>query len=182
MGPVPYPNVKTNELPSERAIRNTRKHRQWDMAYEGDADWDYLMHNENFIADNQEEDDNLVRKREKLKLSNMFSDAKIGRSAAVSYGLKARAAIPLEKIRFKEVLKRKGGLQMYLECRFVISSKFDTAFRCINLFLSNCMLAGVLLLVMHQLIPCFLKYQLVFVCMFFLHHTDIFSLSSFFLN
>nr|XP_017239472.1 PREDICTED: lysine-specific histone demethylase 1 homolog 3-like [Daucus carota subsp. sativus] len=137
MEPVPYSNVKDEKLPSERAIRNTRKHRQWDMAYEGDADWDLLMHNENFIADNQDEDDNLVRKREKLKLSNMFLDAKIDRSVAVSYGLKARAASPLEKIRFKEVLKRKGGLQMYLECRNHILGRWNKNVNCI-LPLSGC--------------------------------------------
>ncbi|KAK1391655.1 lysine-specific histone demethylase 1-like [Heracleum sosnowskyi] len=124
MEPVPYPNVKANKLQSERAIRNTRKHRQWDMAYEGDADWDFLVQNENIIADNQDEDDNLVR-REKLKLSTMFSDAEIGRSAAASYGLKAQAASPLEKIRFKEVLKRKGGLQLYLECRNHILGRWN---------------------------------------------------------
>ncbi|XP_058785433.1 uncharacterized protein LOC131660249 isoform X2 [Vicia villosa] len=33
-----------------------------------------------------------------------------------SYGLKAHEAGPVEKIRFKEILKRKRGLQEYLDC------------------------------------------------------------------
>ncbi|XP_074380070.1 lysine-specific histone demethylase 1 homolog 3-like [Apium graveolens] len=137
MEPVPQPNVIANKLQSERATRNTRKPRQLDMAYEGDADWDFLVHNENIISDNQDEDNNLVIRREKLKLSTMFSDAEIGRSAAASYGLKAQAASPLEKIRFKEVLKRKGGLQMYLECRNHILGRWNKDVSCI-LPLSGC--------------------------------------------
>ncbi|CAA0841206.1 Lysine-specific histone demethylase 1 homolog 3 [Striga hermonthica] len=48
-----------------------------------------------------------------------------GKAAAVAAGLKARAAGPLEKIKFKEVLKHKGGLQEYLECRNHILSVWN---------------------------------------------------------
>nr|XP_017257656.1 PREDICTED: lysine-specific histone demethylase 1 homolog 3-like [Daucus carota subsp. sativus] len=116
-GLVPSPKDKDNKLSAQRAMRNTRKRRQLDMAYEGDADWNFLVHDGNFNADNQDDDNSLVRRKEKSKPSTMFLEAKNGCNAAVSYGLKARAASPIEKIRFKEVLKRKGGLNMYLECR-----------------------------------------------------------------
>lgn len=45
---------------------------------------------------------------------------KSGDSAAVTAGLQAHALSPAEKIRFKDVLKRRGGLQEYLECRSLI--------------------------------------------------------------
>ncbi|GER57057.1 lysine-specific histone demethylase [Striga asiatica] len=53
----------------------------------------------------------------RIQIQRPFRDhAGNGKAAAVAAGLKARAAGPLEKIKFKEVLKRKGGLQEYLEC------------------------------------------------------------------
>ncbi|KAF2324655.1 hypothetical protein GH714_015946 [Hevea brasiliensis] len=56
--------------------------------------------------------------REKSDSSSIsVTEAENGGAAAVSVGLKAHAAGPVEKIKFKEVLKRKGGLQAYLECR-----------------------------------------------------------------
>ncbi|XP_074344200.1 lysine-specific histone demethylase 1 homolog 3-like isoform X2 [Apium graveolens] len=136
-GLVPSPKDKESKLSVQRAMRNTRKRRQWDMAYEGDADWNFLVHDENFIADNQDADDSLVRRREKLKPSTMFLEAENGRNAAVSYGLKAAAASPVEKIRFKELLKRKGGLHMYLECRNHILGLWNKDVTCI-LPLSSC--------------------------------------------
>ncbi|KAK1360592.1 Lysine-specific histone demethylase [Heracleum sosnowskyi] len=137
MGLVPSPKDKYSKLSAQRAMRNTRKRRQWDMAYEGDADWNFLVHDDNFIAHNQHEDDGMVRRREKLKPSTMFLEAENGRNAAVSYGLKAGAVSPLEKIRFKEVLKRKGGSHMYLECRNHILGLWNKDVTCI-LPLSGC--------------------------------------------
>ncbi|KAJ6928268.1 LOW QUALITY PROTEIN: hypothetical protein NC652_012375 [Populus alba x Populus x berolinensis] len=55
--------------------------------------------------------------REKSDSSSNSAEAENCGIAAVSAGLKARVAGPVEKIKFKEVLKRKGGLQEYLECR-----------------------------------------------------------------
>ncbi|KAF9618912.1 hypothetical protein IFM89_002907 [Coptis chinensis] len=58
------------------------------------------------------------RERGKSKYPiNMVLETEICGAAAVVAGLKARAAGPFEKIKFKEILKRRGGLQEYLECR-----------------------------------------------------------------
>ncbi|XP_039065654.1 LOW QUALITY PROTEIN: lysine-specific histone demethylase 1 homolog 3-like [Hibiscus syriacus] len=76
------------------------------MAYEGDADWENLLNEQGFFANQQLADgDRSFRAREKFN------------EVAVSSGLKARAVGPVEKIKFKEVLKCRGGLQEYLECR-----------------------------------------------------------------
>ncbi|XVF36004.1 hypothetical protein REPUB_Repub19eG0020500 [Reevesia pubescens] len=89
-----------------RAGRNIKKRRHGDMAYEGDADWENLINEQGFFGTQQFVDsDRSFRAREKFD------------EAAVSAGLKAHAVGPVEKIKFKEVLKRRGGLQEYLECR-----------------------------------------------------------------
>ncbi|XWS25862.1 hypothetical protein CRYUN_Cryun27aG0103800 [Craigia yunnanensis] len=89
-----------------RGGRNIKKPRHGDMAYEGDADWENLINEQGFFGSQQFVDsDRSFRAREKFD------------EAAVSAGLKARAVGPVEKIKFKEVLKRRGGLQEYLECR-----------------------------------------------------------------
>ena len=64
-------------------------------------------------------------------------------AAAVSVGLKARAVGPVEKIKFKEVLKRKGGLQEYLECRSVTVSK-NLVYICLQCCVSSVELLGAL--------------------------------------
>ncbi|XVE56127.1 hypothetical protein DITRI_Ditri03aG0212800 [Diplodiscus trichospermus] len=89
---------------AQRTGRNIKKRRHGDMAYEGDADWESLMNEQGFFG-SQQFVDRSSRAREKFD------------EAAVSAGLKARAVGPVEKIKFKEVLKRRGGLQEYLECR-----------------------------------------------------------------
>ncbi|XP_022769118.1 lysine-specific histone demethylase 1 homolog 3-like [Durio zibethinus] len=90
----------------QRRGRNIKKRRHGDMAYEGDADWENLMNEQGFFGSQHFVDsDCSVRAREKFD------------EAAVSAGLKARSVGPVEKIKFKEVLKCRGGLQEYLECR-----------------------------------------------------------------
>lgn len=107
--------------------RKPRKRRLGDMAYEGDADWEILIHEQDFLMGRQVGDDFQSSKaREKLSssLSNT-SETENGGAAAISVGLKARAVGPVEKLKFKEVLKRKGGLQEYLECRNSILSLWN---------------------------------------------------------
>ncbi|KAK9271142.1 hypothetical protein L1049_026731 [Liquidambar formosana] len=117
---VPDSENKDNKLSAvQRAARKSKKRRHGDMAYEGDADWEILIHEQGFLESHPVVDsDRSFRTREKFdSSSNMVTEAENGGTAAVSAGLKARAAGPVEKIKFREVLKRKGGLQEYLECR-----------------------------------------------------------------
>lgn len=124
-----YAERKGNQLPDpkfkdkkqsvvQRVLRKPKKHRHGDMAYEGDADWENLIQ-QSFLESRLVEDgDQSFRAREKFNSSsNVVTEAENKRAAAVSAGLKARAIGPVEKIKFKEVLKRKGGLQEYLQCR-----------------------------------------------------------------
>ncbi|KZV21580.1 lysine-specific histone demethylase 13 [Dorcoceras hygrometricum] len=104
----------------ERVARNSRKCRHEDMAYEGDADWEILMQGQEFLVSH-----GVVDKTKEKVNSSMAVDAENGKAAAVMAGLKARAVSPIEKIKFKEVLKRKGGLQEYLECRNHILSAWN---------------------------------------------------------
>ncbi|GMH13939.1 hypothetical protein Nepgr_015780 [Nepenthes gracilis] len=111
---------KCDILPSvQRASRKAKKRRHGDMAYEGDADWDVLLQEQGFLGSHRTENgDQPFHTREKLEFSsNVDVDVEIGGLAAVSTGLKAHAVCPMEKIRFKEALKRKGGFQQYMECR-----------------------------------------------------------------
>ncbi|KAK9165255.1 hypothetical protein Scep_000446 [Stephania cephalantha] len=103
-------------------VRRVKKRRHGDMAYEGDTDWEILMHGHALIEDNLYVNEDLPsREKETLDYSSSTCrEADIGGTAAVAAGLKASAAGPIEKIRFKEFLKRKGGLQDYLECRNMI--------------------------------------------------------------
>lgn len=96
----------------QRAARNAKKQRHGDMAYEGDVDWDVLIQSQELFGIHR-----VDKTREKL--NPLFMDDESGKAAAVAAGLKACAVSPLEKIKFKEVLKRKGGLQEYLACRSV---------------------------------------------------------------
>ncbi|KAK2978618.1 hypothetical protein RJ640_020928 [Escallonia rubra] len=107
------------QLAGQRAVRQAKRPKHGDMAYEGDADWEILIHEQDFLVSHQIGDGNQsIKTREKFNtLSIMATEAENVGTAAVSAGLKARVAGPFEKIKFKEVLKRKGGLQEYLECR-----------------------------------------------------------------
>ncbi|XP_052201599.1 lysine-specific histone demethylase 1 homolog 3 [Diospyros lotus] len=119
-GHLSDPEFKDKKLSSlQRTLRRSKKRRHGDMAYEGDADWEVLLHDQDFLESRLIGDgDRSLRGREKFSSSpNMAAEAENGRAAAVSAGLKAHAVGPLERIKFKEVLKRKGGLQEYLQCR-----------------------------------------------------------------
>lgn len=101
----------------QRAVRKPKKRRHTDMAYEGDADWEILSHEQEFFVGRRVRDiDPSSKPKEKLDSFNMFEVENAG-PAAVSAGLKAHSLTPIEEIRFKEVLKRKGGIQEYLERR-----------------------------------------------------------------
>jgi monoamine oxidase len=104
---------------SQRAVRHVKKRRLGDMAYEGDSDWDVLMNGEEALESKSSVDKERPgrgRNRAGLILS-MLGQVVPGEEAAVAAGLKVRQPGPVEKIKFKEVLKRRGGLQEYLECR-----------------------------------------------------------------
>ena len=109
----------------QRVPRKPKKRRHGDMAYEGDADWDILLNEQGFLGSQGVVDnEHSYRTRAKSDTSSIIAvEAENGSAAAVSAGLKAHAAGPVEKIKFKEVLKRKGGLQAYLECRLVVISE-----------------------------------------------------------
>ncbi|KAM0032893.1 putative spermine oxidase transcription regulator Homeodomain-LIKE family [Helianthus debilis subsp. tardiflorus] len=119
-GSIPDPETKFNNKSGvKRIMRQAKRHRHDDMAYEGDAYWDTLIHEQNFYVDNEDgEKVQSVKTKGKLDfLQTIATEAESGGVAAVSVGLKARAASPIEKMKFKELLKRKGGLQEYIECR-----------------------------------------------------------------
>ncbi|ONK73036.1 uncharacterized protein A4U43_C04F26470 [Asparagus officinalis] len=100
-----------------RPVR-TKKHRQSEMTHEGDDDWEVLTYQRGFLADvSVAKGDCSVRTKQKPNYSYLLGEAPFGDTAAVAVGLKVSAAGPIEKIKFKEVLKRKGGLQEYLSCR-----------------------------------------------------------------
>nr|GEX75898.1 lysine-specific histone demethylase 1 homolog 3 [Tanacetum cinerariifolium] len=119
-GSLPDPETKDNKKSSEkRIVRQPKRYRQDDMAYEGDADWDVLNHERNLFVSHEDGDKvQSVTTKGKLDfLQSIAMDTESGGAAAVSVGLKARAAGPVEKIKFKEILKRKGGIQEYIDCR-----------------------------------------------------------------
>ncbi|KAL3505363.1 hypothetical protein ACH5RR_035204 [Cinchona calisaya] len=125
-GICPGPESKTKSTGvGER--RKPRKRRLGDMAYEGDADWEILIHDQDFLIGHQVGDSlQSYKTRGKLNSSTSITlDADNGGAAAISAGLKARAVGPVEKIKFKEVLKHKGGLQEYLEYRNNILSLWN---------------------------------------------------------
>ncbi|EPS74237.1 hypothetical protein M569_00518, partial [Genlisea aurea] len=97
----------------QRAGRTVKKHRHGDMAYEGDIDWEVLMQSQEFFLNNQI----LGKSRDKMLSSSAGMNSENGKAAAVRMGLRARRIGALEKIKFKEALKRKGGPQEYLKCR-----------------------------------------------------------------
>ncbi|XP_024967035.1 lysine-specific histone demethylase 1 homolog 3 [Cynara cardunculus var. scolymus] len=119
-GSMPDPETKGNKQSAgKRIVRQAKRYRHEDMAYEGDADWEILIHGQNFLVNHQDGDKALSFKTRGKSdfLQTIAMEAESGGVAAVSVGLKARAAGRVEKIKFKELLKRKGGLQEYIECR-----------------------------------------------------------------
>ncbi|CAI0435842.1 unnamed protein product [Linum tenue] len=116
---VPDSEIKDGKLAAmQRVVRHPKKRRHEDMAYEGDVDWEVLINGQRFLDEEVVDSERSCKIREKSDSSSVSaSEAENGGAAAVSAGLKLRAAGPVEKIKFKDVLKRKGGLQEYLECR-----------------------------------------------------------------
>ncbi|KAH9322201.1 hypothetical protein KI387_016840 [Taxus chinensis] len=106
------------QLDSQRTSRQVKKRKFGDMAYEGDSDWDILINGEETNENKTSDKDRLGRGRARGGLiSSLLGQVVPGEETAVAAGLKMRQPAPAEKIRFKEVLKRRGGLQEYLECR-----------------------------------------------------------------
>lgn len=100
-----------------------------DMAYEGDMEWDVIMGEAEAPADWNwhPEKDRLSRGRSRSGLAMATpGQALPGETAAVAAGLRARAPSAAERICFKDVLKRRGGLQEYLECRSLLLRSFLT--------------------------------------------------------
>lgn len=94
------------------------------MAYEGDMEWDVIVGVAEVPSDWNwhSEKDRLSRGRSKGSLP-FSSHGQIfpGEAAAVAAGLRARTLSGAERICFKDALKRRGGLQEYLECRSGLS-------------------------------------------------------------
>ncbi|XP_057863527.2 lysine-specific histone demethylase 1 homolog 3 isoform X1 [Cryptomeria japonica] len=106
------------QLDSQRASRQVKKRKFGDMAYEGDSDWDVLINGEETNENKTGDKERLSKGRARGGLiSSLLGQVVPGEETAVAAGLKMRQAGPAEKIRFKEVLKRRGGLQEYLDCR-----------------------------------------------------------------
>ncbi|CAN1127186.1 Lysine-specific histone demethylase 1 homolog 3 [Linum perenne] len=121
---VPDSEIKDGKLSAkQRAVRQAKKRRHDDMAYEGDVDWEVLINGQRFLDEEMLDNSRTYRMREKSDSSLVsISEIENGGAAAVSAGLKSHAVGPVEKIKFKDVLKRKSGLQEYLECRNQILS------------------------------------------------------------
>ncbi|KAK8472951.1 hypothetical protein PHAVU_001G009300 [Phaseolus vulgaris] len=107
-----------------RVVRKTKMRKHGDMTYEGDADWEVLINDQTLNESQVMTDvDRTLRTRMKHDTSlNTGEESENVAVVAVSAGLKARKAGPIEKIKFKEILKRKGGLKEYLDCRNQILS------------------------------------------------------------
>ncbi|KAL3640949.1 hypothetical protein CASFOL_015917 [Castilleja foliolosa] len=121
-GSLVDPETKENSLSiGLRAVRNAKKHRHGDMPYDGDVDWEVLMQAPGYFVNHQ----SVNKTSAKFDSLSVGVRSGNGKAAAVTAGLKARAAGPLEKIKFKEVFKRKGGLQEYLELRNHILSVWN---------------------------------------------------------
>lgn len=136
---VSLPDTEDKERKlAPRVMRRLKKRRHGDMAYEGDADWEILIDDQGFFESQPTVDsDRSFRVRSKFDHSSIVTEAEGSGAAAVSAGLKAHAVGPVERIKFKEILKRRGGLQDYLECRNQILGLWNKDFGRI-LPLSDC--------------------------------------------
>lgn len=105
----------------KRVMRSSKKRKHGDMAYEGDVDWETLMQEQGLFSNSSAGfTEQSVKPKDRTKTIEVHENGGNNGVAAVRAGLKAKALTPIEKIKFKEVLKRKGGLQEYLECRNMI--------------------------------------------------------------
>ncbi|KAJ7517154.1 hypothetical protein O6H91_21G012200 [Diphasiastrum complanatum] len=117
--------VKFEFLSSQTVDRKMRKRKQNDMASDGDLEWDALMGDADGTRDANGVD-RPGRGKSKLESGSSLAGYSIsGEVAAVAAGLRARAPGPTEKVRFKDVLKRRGGLQEYIECRNMVLSLWE---------------------------------------------------------
>jgi hypothetical protein len=99
---------------SERAFRLPRKKKQREVTSEGDMEWEAVM---------GESDTTIAKSRKSTRNKSasgvtIFAEGLNGDIAAVTVGLQLNTLTPAERIRFKESLKRRGGLQEYLDCRY----------------------------------------------------------------
>ncbi|XP_074575155.1 lysine-specific histone demethylase 1 homolog 3-like [Curcuma longa] len=101
---------------NQSTISYAKMHRHGDMACEGDVDWEILMHEQGFYTSIPAADENRSS-RPKAKSCFSVDDASNSDSVAVAAGLKPHAVNHIEKIKFRDVLKRRGGLQEYLDSR-----------------------------------------------------------------
>ncbi|CAA7391296.1 unnamed protein product [Spirodela intermedia] len=127
---------KPKALP--RVTRKIKKFKDGNMTYEGDIEWEALINDDQGPFGNSKivDEEQSTRDRDRFK-SVIPVDSHDGGLAAVAAGLKAHAAGPIEKIKFKDVFKRKGGLRDYLECRNMILHLWSENVNCI-LSLKDC--------------------------------------------
>ncbi|KAG2539769.1 lysine-specific histone demethylase 1 homolog 3-like [Panicum virgatum] len=123
--PLAYEDTD-NTSKVKRVTRSSKKRKHGDMAYEGDVDWETLMQEQGLFSNPSAGfADQSVKSKDKIKSSEVYEGGGDNGVAAVRAGLKAKAVTPIEKIKFKEVLKHKGGIQEYLECRNMILSRWS---------------------------------------------------------
>ncbi|KAL5231504.1 hypothetical protein ABZP36_030280 [Zizania latifolia] len=114
-----------NASKAKRVTRSATKRKLGDKAYEGDVDWETLMQEKGLFSNlSAALADHSVKSKDKIKILEVLENRDDGGVAAVRAGLMAKAVTPIEKIKFKDVLKLKGGLQEYLECRNMILTRW----------------------------------------------------------
>ncbi|WVZ57448.1 hypothetical protein U9M48_007831 [Paspalum notatum var. saurae] len=110
----------------KRVTRSSKKRKHGDMAYEGDVDWETLMQEQGLFSNPPAGfTEQSIKPKDRVKTLEVYEGGGNNGFAAVRAGLKAKAVTPIEKIKFKDVLKRKGGLQEYLDCRNMILSRWS---------------------------------------------------------
>lgn len=125
--PLDYEDKENaSKVKLKRVTRGSKKRKHGDMAYEGDVDWETLMQEQGLFSNPSAGfPDQSIKTKDKVRASEVYKGGGDTGVAAVRAGLKAKTITPIEKIKFKEVLKRKGGLQEYLECRNTILSRWS---------------------------------------------------------
>ncbi|XP_078448377.1 LSD1-like 3 [Wolffia australiana] len=121
-----------------RVSRKIKRIKDSNMTYEGDYEWEALMYNDQGFFGNPTTADEERSARERNRVNSVMPmNSGEGGLAAVAAGLKSHDASPIEKVKFKEILKRKGGLRDYLECRNMILNLWSKNVNCI-LTLGDC--------------------------------------------
>ncbi|KAJ7536240.1 hypothetical protein O6H91_12G061700 [Diphasiastrum complanatum] len=112
----PKRTIQTDNFDSQPTLRQVQKRKHNELTDEASLELDALMGDLNSTG--------CIGKgvaKSKDQFSVLSSDQAVaGEAAAIAAGLKACAPTPIEKIRFKDVLKRRGGLQEYLDCRNMV--------------------------------------------------------------